>query len=302
MKLTVHKMTRREDVYKDLMRIPEIHRLDHSGGHIPEGTVCKVTLTGGKSKRVAVRGCEYEDARILMDGKIRDDLGVVEGSEYDFQLGVCGWLGHNVWACSASDPAYRIPARMAIWSMGVGIIGLLLGGLSLVLARHAVANRSANLLMSPKPWNTTALKVTAPPSPVLSADLKEFRLEYVLENVSSEDYRIAESKQYRMVAQFEDDTLSSEWRSDGLFESLPVFVPAHSRVRVKLNLASMDTPFRKKLVAESDDQYREHLGREMNDELGKIFKDFRMYDDVYHYLLVFPCCALERLKEESTSK
>lgn len=129
-KLTVRQLPR-EDIYKDLVRIAEGHRLDTDGRKVLEGTVCKITVKGGKSKLVSVRGFEGEETRILMDGKCRDDLGVQDKQEYEFQLRQTSWWGHCRWAWAASDPAYRIPARLCVVSVVLGSIGLALGIISL---------------------------------------------------------------------------------------------------------------------------------------------------------------------------
>jgi hypothetical protein len=127
------RQARAEDVYKDLVRIPEIHRTDSKGIKIPEGTVCKLTVTASKSKLVCMRGCGDEQAPlILMDEKTRDDLMVTDGKEYAFELDRASWIGHCRWACAASDPAYRIPAQLGLFSLALGAVGLVLGLLSLI--------------------------------------------------------------------------------------------------------------------------------------------------------------------------
>jgi hypothetical protein len=135
MKLTVRQLPV-EDIYKDLVRIPEIHRQDSESATILEGTICKLSVSGGKSKLVSVRGCgASEEPKILMDDRTRKELHVDDRREYEFELRPTTWWGHSRWAWSASDPAYRIPARLCVVSVALGAIGLALGLLSFIGAK-----------------------------------------------------------------------------------------------------------------------------------------------------------------------
>ena len=126
LKLTVRQISRHE-VYKDMVRIPEAHRLDRDGSKIGEGKICKITVRGA-SKLLAVRGSIGADRlEIRMDERTRNDLGVAWGEEYDFEIRKCRWPSQICWSWSASDPAYRIPAWIAVLSLGLGLIGLGLG-------------------------------------------------------------------------------------------------------------------------------------------------------------------------------
>jgi hypothetical protein len=53
MRLQVRQLPQ-DEVYRDLARIHEDFRLDNKGSKIPEGTVCKVSVSG-KSKLLYVR-------------------------------------------------------------------------------------------------------------------------------------------------------------------------------------------------------------------------------------------------------
>jgi hypothetical protein len=127
MRLTVHQSAE-EDIYKDLVRVPEIYRLDSKGKHIPEGSICQITVaTTGNSKLTSVRGCKDDGPIVRMDEKVRTDLCVVPEREYEFRLRRVWWFGQCRWAWQASDPAYRLAARLGVLSVLLGLIGLCLG-------------------------------------------------------------------------------------------------------------------------------------------------------------------------------
>ncbi len=133
MKLRIQQLPR-EEVYKDMARIPEGFRMDKKGSPIPEGRICKVKAAG-RSKLLSLRGREGESgAVILMDAKSREDLSVAEGAEEDFTLTRVWLVGQFLWSWRASDPLYRIPAQVALLSAVFGALGALLGALSLFLA------------------------------------------------------------------------------------------------------------------------------------------------------------------------
>jgi hypothetical protein len=135
MKLTVNEM-RLEDTWRDIARIPQDHRKDPRGKRIRRATICKVTVNN-KHKLLAIHGalptagCPEGDAIMLLDSPTRNDLGVRVGVSYEVELRPVGWLGYWSWAWKASDPAYRVPAQISLISLALGVIGLLLGLLTL---------------------------------------------------------------------------------------------------------------------------------------------------------------------------
>ncbi|HLF84850.1 MAG TPA: hypothetical protein VI837_11800, partial [Blastocatellia bacterium] len=115
--------TKLKNIWRDCVNIPEAHRKDARGERIKEGTICKIAADGGTT-RVYVKGILGETKPIVkMDEKTRNDLGVVVGTEYEFELTKAGCWGQLLWAWDATDPVARIAARS----------GLILGGLSVVL-------------------------------------------------------------------------------------------------------------------------------------------------------------------------
>ena len=123
-----------EDVYKDMARIPKSYRHDYRGALIPEGRVCKV-IVNQKELLLSLRGSnQYSDAVICIDEKTRNDLELTIGTEADFNFRKVGWWGQFLWAWRASDPIYRIAARVALVSLILGAVGLLLGVVGIYIA------------------------------------------------------------------------------------------------------------------------------------------------------------------------
>lgn len=130
MKLKVQQATK-EDVYRDIARVSERYRLDTHGDGVPEGSVCRIIAPGGVAHGI-LRGLgNSSDPVINMDERLRNLLHLSDGAEVDFQFKPVGFWGQFRWAWSASDPAYRVAARLALLSVVLGAVGLLLGLFSL---------------------------------------------------------------------------------------------------------------------------------------------------------------------------
>jgi hypothetical protein len=121
----------RDDVYKDIVRIPEDQRREDHGFAIPEGTLCSIK-TGQLRTYAFVRGLsESVEAVILIDDRTRNKLGVESGAKYDFEIEPTKTWGQIRWAWHAADPAYRIGSRLCLLSLLLGFVGLALGAVSL---------------------------------------------------------------------------------------------------------------------------------------------------------------------------
>jgi hypothetical protein len=121
----------REDVYKDIARVPERYRQNLRGCTIKEGSVCKVSV-GSKHSFVLLRGLQdSQEAVIRLDERKRNELGLNPGDAADFSFSEVGLWGSLCWAWRASDPAYRVSARLGVLSLALGLIGLFLGIVSL---------------------------------------------------------------------------------------------------------------------------------------------------------------------------
>lgn len=114
-----------QDVYKDIVRIPEVHRIDKKGNTIEESTAC--WIKGAPRSSVAVlRGYQMSDsAEIHMDDRTRNRLGVQLDELHDFRFRPAGLWGQLVWAWKASETGYRVASRLAV-------IGLILGVLAFI--------------------------------------------------------------------------------------------------------------------------------------------------------------------------
>lgn len=125
MKLTV-RAAEREDIYRDIARIPEQHRRTRRGELLKEGAVCRLSL-GTRHAYVLLRGLPDEDAVIRLDERTRNRLAIRPGQDAEFDLRSARVFDDFVWAWQASDPAYRINARLASLSVALGLLGLGLG-------------------------------------------------------------------------------------------------------------------------------------------------------------------------------
>jgi len=122
----------REDVFKDIARIPQQDR-----GSITEGSVCAISVNG-RTKQLVVRGLGEElNGGIMLDEITRKALGnLQEGLSYDFMIKQTGIWGHTKWACTVSDRGARISAWIGVISIALGVLGAVLGGVGLWIAMH----------------------------------------------------------------------------------------------------------------------------------------------------------------------
>jgi hypothetical protein len=117
--LTVHQANH-DDVYSDVIRA---HR--HERNCVREGRICKVYVDGKSPKLFAIRGLpDKEKGWIRLDEVSRDCLSVDECSSHKFYFEEANWLEWVCWSLSASDPASRLAAYIAVWSVVLGIASL----------------------------------------------------------------------------------------------------------------------------------------------------------------------------------
>jgi hypothetical protein len=126
----------REDVFKDIARIPEPDR-----GGIREGSICSVSVNG-HTKHLIVRGLvDTLPGGIMLDEITRKALGDMhEGISYNFEIKEAGIWGHIKWACTVADRGSRISAWVGIISLLLGFLGAVLGGIGLWIALHPPAH------------------------------------------------------------------------------------------------------------------------------------------------------------------
>ena len=110
------------DVFFDVVRIPKSYRIDRNNEPIPNGTVIRIDHQGNTAFAV-VRGLESSASVIKMDEFLRDRLGVKPNS----QISSCGirsatWFERVLWLWNATNPAVQVPARLAVISLGLGVL------------------------------------------------------------------------------------------------------------------------------------------------------------------------------------
>lgn len=73
-----------------------------------------------------------DESAIYMDFDARQALGIEKGAQLNFRLRKLGCLGKLCWYLKAPDPRIYIPAWLAACSVGLGLIGVILGIIALL--------------------------------------------------------------------------------------------------------------------------------------------------------------------------
>lgn len=125
--LEVHQLCS-DEVYRDIIRVNEAHRVDKRQKRIREGQVCLVRVNGRKCFAV-LRG--YQDCnapQIRMDDYTRGPfrLNVTEGQTYEFEFRNVGFIGRLRWAWNSSEIGYQVASQLAVVSLALGVVALLL--------------------------------------------------------------------------------------------------------------------------------------------------------------------------------
>ena len=124
-----------DETFTDTVRIAANYRKTASGNKIENGSL--VRIDHGRSHVLAVaRGLpnRNSDRVISIDEFLRRKLGDVRiGDEIEVTLKVASWWDQLRWYRKASSPAVRIPAWVALISLGLGLLSVVLGGASLLL-------------------------------------------------------------------------------------------------------------------------------------------------------------------------
>ena len=118
--LTVTK-ARKDDVYKDVVRINEKSRGDLRAGRVHK--FCTIE----KSAYFILRGSDEESdvGKILMDDASRNTMGLLCGQKYIFEIIEVGFWGELRWAWGAVDPTYKVAARLGVISFALGLVAVL---------------------------------------------------------------------------------------------------------------------------------------------------------------------------------
>ena len=111
--------------------IVRVHHSHRSG--IGRYGVARITNIADRSKSYdAVLLGHDDDSAIYMAFDARQALGVDKSERLNFDLRALGWLGKMRWYLRTPDPRIYIPAWLAVWSVGLGAIGIVLGAISLL--------------------------------------------------------------------------------------------------------------------------------------------------------------------------
>ena len=128
MKLKVIEATL-DDVFGDIARL----HLDHR----PNAKAGKIILLKVGTKRVyaVARGLRSgtNKSNISLESALRERLDVKLGQEYDFTIEAAGFWGNVCWAWNSTDAMPRVAARLGAISVGLGVVGFMLGLYSLYL-------------------------------------------------------------------------------------------------------------------------------------------------------------------------
>jgi len=113
------------DVFADRVRLHHSHRPG-----IPAGDVCIVKV-GNRKIRAVARG-HNPAGEICVDLKTRRALGLSDWQQTpEVEISSARWWDYCLWGLRASEAVVRISCWLAVISIALGLIGLLLGGLSL---------------------------------------------------------------------------------------------------------------------------------------------------------------------------
>jgi hypothetical protein len=121
--LEVHE-ARKDEVYKDIARISEASRKGLVAGKIHR------FRTKSGSAYLILRGNDVslEMSYIRLDEAARDRLGLSDSDKFknaDFTVSEVGLWGEFVWAWQATDPSYRVAARLGVVSIVLAVFSVL---------------------------------------------------------------------------------------------------------------------------------------------------------------------------------
>lgn len=112
---------------RDLVRI----NFDDRQGNSRRRDIVELRVDGRRAI-VALLGRD-DRGGINIDFDVRKELEVEVGRFYEFDIRRLSWWGKLRWYMGATDPAVRIPAKIAVVSFVLGGIGLIVGFIGLYL-------------------------------------------------------------------------------------------------------------------------------------------------------------------------
>lgn len=111
--------------------IVRLHHSHRSG--IGRYGVARIINTADRSRSFdAVLLGHDDETAIYMAFDARQSVGIDKGQRLSFDLKELGWFGKLRWYLKTPDPRIYIPAWLAAWSVVLGLLGFLLGVVSLL--------------------------------------------------------------------------------------------------------------------------------------------------------------------------
>ena len=122
------------DVYRDIARVPPAGR-----GQLKTGRLYRFAWSGG-SQYLVLRGLDPSEGLVVkIDSESRHRLGIAsnQAAPIAFTIQEADFWGELAWAWQATDPAYRVAAKLGIWGLALGLLGLVAGvGFGIVSLFH----------------------------------------------------------------------------------------------------------------------------------------------------------------------
>jgi hypothetical protein len=124
-KLTVEDAIK-GDVYKDIVRFHWRERAKRNR----IGEIVSISVDGRPRRFFSLRGLPDEDeGKIRFDHVTRTELRLKVGEKHDFAIEETSPWQKLIWAIHATDPLARIATWIAVWSVILGVLGLLLAAI-----------------------------------------------------------------------------------------------------------------------------------------------------------------------------
>lgn len=123
--LLVHRASS-DDVFSDIVRIPEAYRMSSCGEFIRNGALIRIAHKGHKVFAI-VRGLECLDPVVQMDEFIRERLCIKPGEKVNRGgIRLAKLYEKPFWLLFATNPAVHVSAWLAAISIGLGVLSIIL--------------------------------------------------------------------------------------------------------------------------------------------------------------------------------
>jgi quercetin dioxygenase-like cupin family protein len=147
-----------DDIYKDIVRIHWQER----GKRNRIGAIVGISVDGSTPRFFSLRGLSNKyKGEIRFDHVTRDELRLRTGDVHDFAIKETNPWQKLLWAVRATDPAARIAACIAAWSVFIGILALVLAGIGVIpvirdwMTAPKTEQRTAHYSAAPDPVKTS---------------------------------------------------------------------------------------------------------------------------------------------------